>query len=68
MTTFMIQILLLAVNVGAAILVGKYSQRKGYDFWLGFVIAFVVTFVVGTIVVIVLRDRTTGRRGLVTWR
>ncbi len=68
MTTFLIQILLLAANVGAAILVGKYGQHKGYDFWLGFALAFVVTFIVGAIVVAVLRDRATGRRGVVTWR
>jgi hypothetical protein len=67
MTTFLIQLLLLAVYVGAAIVVGKFSERKGYDFWLGFVLAFVVTFVVAVIIVAVLRDRATGRRGVVTW-
>lgn len=68
MTTFAIQILLLAINVGAAILTGKFGQRKGYDFWLGFVLAFVLTFVIGMVIVTVLRDRVTGRRGVVTWR
>ncbi len=67
MTTFAIQLLLLAINIGAAWLVGKFGQRKGYDFWLGFLLAFVLTFVIGVIIVTVLRDRVTGRRGVVTW-
>jgi hypothetical protein len=67
MSTFLVQLVLLAVYVGAAIVTGTYGRRKGYDFWLGFVLAFVLSFVIGMIIVILLRDRATGRRGVVTW-
>jgi hypothetical protein len=50
-----------------ALLIGGWAQRKGYSLGLGFLLSLVLTFVIGAIVVFLLRDKETGRRGVVTW-
>jgi len=50
-----------------ALFVGVWGQRKGYSFGVGFIISLLLTFVVGAVTVVVLRDKATGRRGILTW-
>lgn len=50
-----------------ASMVGLWGQRKGYSFGIGFLMSLVLTFVVGSVTVFLLKDRQTGRRGIVTW-
>jgi len=50
-----------------ASLVGVWGQRKGYSFGLGFLVSLLLTFIVGSVTVLVLKDRETGRRGVLTW-
>jgi F0F1-type ATP synthase assembly protein I len=50
-----------------ALLVGVWGQRKGYSFGVGFIVSLLLTFVVGAVVVVVLKDKETGRRGILTW-
>ena len=50
-----------------ALLVGGWGQRKGYSLGVGFLISVLLSFVIGAIVVFMLRDKETGRRGVVTW-
>ncbi len=50
-----------------ALLVGGWGQRKGYSLGVGFLISVLLSFVIGAIVVFMLRDKATGRRGVVTW-
>lgn len=66
MHTFGFSITFIAYFV-LALLIGGWGHRKGYSFGLGFLVSLVFTFVVGAIVVFLLRDKDTGRRGVVTW-
>jgi hypothetical protein len=50
-----------------ALLIGGWGQRKGYSLGLGFLVSLVLTFIVGAVTVYLLRDKQTGRRGVVTW-
>jgi len=50
-----------------ASMVGLWGQRKGYSFGIGFLMSLVLTFVIGSVTVFLLKDRQTGRRGIVTW-
>jgi hypothetical protein len=53
--------------VVGALLVGVWGQRKGYSIGVGFLVSMALTFIVGAIAVVVLKDKQTGRRGVVTW-
>jgi hypothetical protein len=50
-----------------ALMVGAWGQRKGHSFGIGFLVSLVLTFVVGAVTVSLLKDKQTGRRGIVTW-
>jgi hypothetical protein len=50
-----------------ALLVGAWGQRKGHSFGVGFLISLALTFIVGAVTVFLLKDKQTGRRGVVTW-
>jgi len=50
-----------------ASMVGVWGQRKGYSFGLGFFLSVVLTFIIGAVTVFLLKDRQTGRRGILTW-
>ena len=48
-------------------LVGGWGQRKGHSFWIGFLVSLIFSLIIGVVVVILLKDKNTGRRGVVTW-
>jgi fructose-specific phosphotransferase system IIC component len=50
-----------------AAIVGVWGQHKGHSFGIGFLISLVLTFIVGAVTVFLLKDKRTGRRGIVTW-
>jgi hypothetical protein len=45
-------------------LVGAWGKRKGHSFWLGFLVSLIFSVIIGAILVLVLKDKRTGRRGL----
>jgi F0F1-type ATP synthase assembly protein I len=50
-----------------ALLVGVWGQRKGYSFGIGFLVSLLLSFVVGAVTIVLLKDKATGRRGIMTW-
>jgi hypothetical protein len=44
-------------------LVGMWGKRKGHSFWLGFLVSLIFSVIIGAILVLVLKDKRTGRRG-----
>jgi hypothetical protein len=66
MNSFAFSIAFIAYFV-LALLIGGWGQRKGYSLGLGFLISLVLSFVVGAVTIYLLRDKETGRRGVVTW-
>ena len=45
-------------------LVGMWAKRKRHSFWLAFLVSLIFSVIIGAILVVVLKDKRTGRRGL----
>jgi ABC-type uncharacterized transport system permease subunit len=59
-------VLLAALWLAVAALVGDFGRRKGYSFWLGFLLTALLSVVVGFVALVLCRDRASGRRGFIT--
>lgn len=53
--------------VALALVMGFYGTKKGLPFWEGLVVALLLSPLVGFIVVVIEKDKNTGRRGFITW-
>jgi hypothetical protein len=49
------------------IAIGFYGTKKGLSLWMGLLVSLLLTPLIGFIVVVFEKDKSTGRRGLVTW-
>lgn len=59
-------VLAAALWLGLAALVGDFGRRKGYSFWLGFLLTALLSVAVGFVALVLCRDRASGRRGFIT--
>ena len=55
-----------ALWLAVAALVGDFGRRKGYSFWLGFLLTALLSIAVGFVTMVVCRDKASGRRGFLT--
>ena len=59
-------VLLMALWLAVAALVGDFGRRKGYSFWLGFLLTALLSIAVGFVTMVLCRDKASGRRGFLT--